>query len=598
MSTSLSKALFGLRPGSLLGRYSADMRRFADRRTADLSHMRDIKLERLDALMRRIVEANFDGVMTVQKDGKLGMVNKAAADMFGYPPQHLINAAIDEIVPGYRIFTDPRSEDFCVGSGHRETLGVRADGSGFPIDLCLSETLFGSNQLIIAIVRDITATKEHRRQLEHQALHDALTGLPNRVLLSDRLEHAMHTARRTDEPLALLLLDLDNFKDVNDTLGHHIGDMLLVEIGRRLVKPLRESDTVARLGGDEFAILLPSAASEERALEVATRVRAMILQPVTVMDGLNLEVGVSIGIALYPGHAQEPSKLMQCADVAMYAAKAGSEKIVIYDEEKDTNNVRHLTLTGELRLAIQGRQVDLAFQPMLSLKDKKTRRMEALARWHHPRLGPIPPSEFVIQAERTGMIQLLTRHVFEQALAQWLQWRQEGLDMAISVNLSPRTLHDRDLPAILGAILRESTVPADRVTLEITETAIFLDPDGAGDNVRRLRNLGVRIAIDDFGTGYSSLSYLQKLPLNELKIDRSFVGQMADNENDVVIVRSTIDLAHNLGLEVVAEGVESTPQLDILSRLHCDYAQGFLIAPPMAAKETGPWLVRQGAKTR
>lgn len=583
---------------SLLSRYSAKMRQANNQLQADLNHASETRLERLDALMRRIVEANFDGIITIHPDGRLGMANKSAADMFGYNVHQMMNMTLDEILPGYRSFTDTRSEDYCVGHGHKETIGVRSDGSGFPVDLCLSETLFGASRVLIAIVRDITETKEHRKQLEHQAMHDALTGLPNRVLLNDRLDRALHASKRSGEPIALLLLDLDNFKEINDTLGHHIGDMLLVELGRRLVKPLRDADTVARLGGDEFAILLPLAGDEATAIDVANRIRKSVLRPYTVLEGLDLEVGVSIGIALSPDHASESSKLLQCADIAMYNAKDGSQKIVLYDEESDTSNIRHLTLTGELRQAIEGDVLRVAYQPILNLQTGEVHAVEALARWTHPRLGEIHPAEFISQAERTGMIQPLTARVLDATLRQMREWQGNGLDFGVSLNISPRILHDSHFPLALHGVVEEYGLVTSSLTLEITETAIFVDPDNAMKVLSQLRSLGFRIAIDDFGTGYSSLSFLQKMPLDELKIDQSFVREMHDNAADEVIVKSTIELAHNLGLVVVAEGIENPEHVSFLKAANCDFVQGFLFSRPKPGHDIAEWMAGEYSQTK
>lgn len=587
---SVNKQLRAGEAPSLLSRYSAEMQRTNSHHQADLSQASETRLERLDALMRRIVEANFDGIMTVHPDGRLGMANKSASDMFGYSVHQMMNMTLDELLPGFRSFTDTRSEDYCIGQGHKETIGVRSDGSGFPVDLCLSETLFGSSRIVIAIVRDITETKEHRRQLEHQAMHDALTGLPNRVLLNDRLDQALHAAKRSGEPVALLLLDLDNFKEINDTLGHHIGDMLLVELGQRLVKPLRGSDTVARLGGDEFAILLPLAGDEAAAMEIASRVRKSVLRPFTVLEGLDLEVGVSVGIALSPDHAKESSKLLQCADIAMYNAKEGSSKIVIYDENSDTSNIRHLTLTGELRQAIESDELKVAYQPIIDLTTGKVHAVEALARWTHPRLGQIHPGEFIAQAERTGMIQPLTARILDASLRQMRQWGEQNHDFSVCLNISPRILHDAHFPMALQGVVDEYGLTTDKLILEITETAIFFDPDNAMRILSQLRDLGFHIAIDDFGTGYSSLSYLQKMPLDELKIDQSFIREIHTNPADAVIVRSTIELAHNLGLKVVAEGIEDPEHIGLLQDMACDFAQGYFFSRPQPGEDISKWL--------
>ncbi|GAB4142743.1 MAG: hypothetical protein Tsb0016_11290 [Sphingomonadales bacterium] len=587
-----SVAGMGAQPsgGSLLARYSRQLRAAKTRVRADFSDLQGLEIKRLDALMRHIVEANFDAILIIDTRGRLTMANAAAAEIFGYSESFMKGLRAEQLVPGYKACSDPRSEHYCVGKGHRATLGVKGDGTGFPIDLCLTETRFGEDAVMIAIVRDVTELRRRERQLEHQALHDALTGLPNRVLLGDRLNHAVQAARRDNAYVALLMLDLDGFKDVNDTLGHHVGDMLLVELAKRLSGPVRDGDTVARLGGDEFAVLLPGAALQ-RARQIAERLGEVIVQPVTVVGDLRLEVGASIGIGIYPLHAQEPGKLMQCADVAMYAAKAGPAKVVSYDSAFDSSNIRQLRLSGELREAIEGRQLGLEFQPKLNLQNRGISQVEALARWNHPRLGRVSPEEFVVHAERSGLIIPLTRLIVEGVLDQMLVWQDEGLMLDVAINLSPRTLHDPAIPELLRSLIGDRAIASERLTLEITETAISLDPERAFANLNKIADIGVKLSIDDFGTGYSSLSYLQQLPLAELKIDRRFVTNMLNSESDVVIVRSTIDLAHNLGLHVVAEGVENRQHIDMLSRLECDYGQGYFIARAMPGAAFKNWAL-------
>lgn len=436
---------------------------------------------------------------------------------------------------------------------------------------------------------DITDRKTQQAQLEHQALHDALTGLPNRTLLVDRLDHALCAARRDRMAVALLLLDLNRFKDINDTLGHRVGDKVLSEVAERLAKPLRESDTVARLGGDEFAILLPAMADLERARNVATRLLESLDEPFQV-ENLSLEVGASIGIALYPVHAEDGARLLQCADVAMYAAKHNQSHVALYDASKDHNSIRHLTLTGELRQAIEHDHLLFHYQPKIDLRTRRICGVEALARWHHPTLGFIPPNEFVAQAEHTGLIQPLTLWAFNTALRQLAELQRAGLDIGMAVNLSARNLHEERLPDLLADLLRTCEVAPEHVTLEITESAIMLDPERALEVVSRFDAIGVHLAIDDFGTGYSSLAQLKRLPVDQLKIDKSFVMQMTEDENDLAIVRSTIDLAHNLGLEVVAEGIESHQILQLLDELGCDIGQGYFICHPLPIADLTKWL--------
>lgn len=561
-----------------------------DRREAGLSVLRGQQATKLDALMRRIVESNFDGILTLDANDRIAMANAAAIKILGCSLKDLKALQPEDYLPGFRSLTDASSEDFAVGLGYRETIVVNNDGNAVPAEVCISDLNVRKEKLRVVIVRDITETKEQRRALEHQALHDALTGLPNRVLLNDRLQHALKTAQRSNEPMALLLIDLDDFKEVNDTLGHHVGDLLLVEIAERLKAPLRDSDTVARLGGDEFAILLPAATNMERAVSVADRLRQAILEPVRLNDDLSAFVGASIGIALFPENSTDAIRLMQCADVAMYCAKDGPEKVVIYDVDKDNNNLRSLTLSSSLKKAIDDKRVSLAFQPKLCLRTGKISNVEALARWDDPELGRVEPDEFIAHAERTGQIRELTMMLMGKAIEQIATWRASGLEIGISVNLSQRSLHDEQLPSRIQALLETHDVPGRLITCEITETAILVDPTKAQNILKELSALGMRLSIDDFGTGFSSLSTLQQLPVQELKVDRSFVSDMLITQSDDVIVRSTINLAHNLGMTVVAEGAETDDHIRHLRTLGCDYAQGFAISSALIGGDIIEWI--------
>jgi diguanylate cyclase (GGDEF)-like protein/PAS domain S-box-containing protein len=573
---------------SLLGRYGAELARIVERGQAALALAHGRQLQKLDALMRNIVEQSFDGILSVRVDGRIETANDAAARMFGCHAAELVGRHMLQLFPDLARYRALESRS---GGGDRlEGQAQRQDGSAFPVELSLRPTVVEDQRLLIAIVRDITRAKAQERRLRHQAVHDSLTGLPNRMLLKDRLTQALRAAVRAGAPLALLLLDLDRFKEINDTLGHHVGDLLLIEFAERLQDCIRESDTIARLGGDEFAILLPAASDVARARSVAGRITEAVQRPFEVAGGLRLEVGVSIGIAMYPEHATDQARLLQCADVAMYAAKKGAGPVQLYDREQDRNTVRHLTLSGALRRAIEGGELAFDFQPKLDLLAGTVHSVEALARWRHPGQGAILPDEFIPHAEQTGLIQPFTRWSFDAALAQLACWRDAGLGLSVAVNLSARSLHDEELPEIAAQLLRKWGVDPTLLTLELTESAVMLDPDAARRNLCRLHELGVRLSIDDFGTGYSSLSALQRLPLHEIKIDKSFVAQMVDNPNDLVIVRATIDLARNLGLAVVAEGIESERHLTALRDLGCGLGQGFFVSHPLPIEQLTAWF--------
>lgn len=436
-------------------------------------------------------------------------------------------------------------------------------------------------------LRNQTVALEY--QVMHDATHDSLTDLPNRVLLLDRLDQAIHNAFREKQGLALFILDLDHFKDINDTLGHHSGDQVLKHVALRLKGVVRESDTLARLGGDEFAIMLPLVKERNYVHLVIEKIQNAFHSPF-IVGGLNLDVQASIGIAIFPEHGKDVDTIMQRADVAMYVAKQNNEGFAIYSPKLDKYTPKRLILIGALRQAIENGDLVLHYQPKINVKTNRITGVEALVRWQHEEHGLIQPNDFVPLAERTGLHKQLFFWVIKTALAQAEQWYNNQLKIGISVNLSPSTLLDADLPDVITGLLASSTLPANYITFEITEGSIIKDPERALEVLVRLAKMGVNISIDDFGTGYSSLSYLKKMPASELKIDQSFVKDMLKNENDEVIVRSTIDLAHNMGLKVVAEGVEEKEIVARLKLLGCDIIQGFYYSTPLSGSDCADWI--------
>ncbi len=571
---------------SHLSRYVSRAQELRQDSGSGLQTHQAIKPRRSDALMTAVFESSFDAVMVIGKNGRIEVTNSAAAALFGCQPETLINFQASRLIPDIGL----RIQHECQSPGalgrYSETHALRFDGSDFPIELSLGTIQLYRESLHVAVVRDITERRHQQDQLAHQALHDALTGLPNRVLLNNRLEQAIHQASQGEWPLkmTLLVLDLDRFKDVNDTLGHQVGDLLLTELGKRLVQVIRKTDTIARLGGDEFAVVLPAISNLQRAERVSSRMLRAIQQPFE-LNGLSIDVGASIGIALFPDHAEEKEALLRCADVAMYEAKKSQTSITLYDSENDHNSIRYLTLTGELRRAIERHHLCLDYQPKLDLKTGRICGAEALARWTHPTLGPIPPEEFIPQAERTGLMSALTQHTLSTAFGQLANWCANGLGIHMAINISARSLHDSCLPGMLADLLAKWQIDAHLISLEITESAIMIDPEKALSVVQRIAKMGIHLSIDDFGTGYSSLSYLSRLPVRELKIDKSFVLELVNRREDAVIVQSTIDLAHNLGLKVVAEGAESELILLHLKKLGCDLAQGYVIGRPMSGDD-------------
>ncbi|HEX2038922.1 MAG TPA: EAL domain-containing protein [Acidimicrobiales bacterium] len=424
----------------------------------------------------------------------------------------------------------------------------------------------------------------------HQALHDPLTNLPNRRLFRDRVHQAVLLARRTEIPVAVMILDLDRFKEVNDTLGHHIGDLLLQQVANRLQSTLREGDTIARLGGDEFAVLLPSVAGESAAVQVADKIVEALDEPFS-LKGWTFDIDASIGIALFPDHGQSVDSLLQRADVAMYLAKENRGGWELYRAERDRHSPRRLTLLGELRRGIEDRNLLLHYQPKADMRTGGVRGVEALVRWVHPEHGVIPPDEFIPLAEHTGLIRTLTLFVLDEALAQCRAWQDEGVQLGVAVNLSVRNLYDPSFADEVRGLLERHRIAPELLELEITESVIMADPLRAMSVLGLLSALGVGLSLDDFGVGYSSLAYLKRLPVTEIKIDKSFVMNITSDESDALIVRSTIGLARSLGLRTVAEGVETEESWARLVALGCDVAQGYFLCRPKPAEELADWLV-------
>lgn len=482
------------------------------------------------------------------------------------------------------------TQDQVRGAYDEEYRIIRPDGSirwirdrAFPI-----VDRAGRVYRIAGLAADVTEQKLQAATLEYHALYDRLTDLPNRALLHDRLRRAVSAATQDRAGGALLLFDLDRFREINDTLGHDRGDVLLRQIGPRIRDALRNADTVARLGGDEFAVLLPGAGPED-AGAAAAKIHAALEPPFVIAD-LPIHVEASIGIVLFPRHGSSADNLIQCADIAMYAAKRSGDGSAVYAPEVDRYNPRRLSLMAELRDAVQNDRLFLLYQPKIRLRTGEVAGVEALVRWRHPQHGVIPPDDFIAPAEQTGLIKPLTQWILQAGARQAQRWRTAGVNLSVAVNLSARSLRDPELPDLIAALVQAHHLPAGGLHLEITEGTVMADAIHAREIMTRLKALGVCFAIDDFGMGYSSLAYLKRLPLDELKIDKSFILNMANDANDASIVRSTIELAHNLGLTVVAEGVETAENLETLSGWGCDVVQGYHISRPLSADDLTRWL--------
>jgi diguanylate cyclase (GGDEF)-like protein len=427
------------------------------------------------------------------------------------------------------------------------------------------------------------------REKDHAAMHDALTGLANRKLLIERMREAGQDSLRSGRPVALCLLDLDRFKEVNDTLGHHTGDRLLEIAANRLLRAVRPEDTVARLGGDEFAVLVREVNDAGRALETARRVRDVLSEPFQ-LDDMTLSVEASVGVAMYPTHAGDVTRLLQLADVAMYQAKEDRTGVELYRPDKDVHTTDRLDLMGSVRRAIEQHELQMYFQPCVALPGGQPVGVEALVRWIHPERGMVMPDEFLTLVEQTGLMRQLTQEVLAGSLSRAAEWWGCGLHLPVAVNVSVRDLTDVGFAEVVDGLLRRYGLPSRALKLEITEHVLMADPARMTYALEALGRVGVELSLDDFGTGYSSLVHLKRLPVSEIKVDRSFVNRMTSDLDDAAIVRSIVDLGHALGLRVVAEGVETPDTWLALQAMRCDAAQGFLMSRPVPGAEITGWL--------
>ena len=471
-----------------------------------------------------------------------------------------------------------------------ETELLRPDGSSVPIEVAVEPFHREDRDWVVVVARDITARRQAEGALQHQALHDPLTGLANRTLLADRLELAIAAARREDGAVALLVMDLDDFKDVNDTYGHQAGDELLTQLGARLRGLRRATDTVGRLGGDEFAVVLPRA--DAFAAEIVARDLLRALERPFLVDGHELEIGASIGVSAFPQLAGDADGLLRQSDLAMYAAKRLRSGCAVYEPLDDSLSVRQPVLTAELRAGLQRGELLAYYQPLVRIGGTAV-AMEALVRWQHPERGLLLPGEFIRLAEQSGLIRPLFRIVLGEAVAACRSWRDAGWPLTVAVNLSARNIQDPELAHVVADALRRSELEPSCLTLEITESAIIADPVHSRAVLDGLRALGVKLSLDDFGTGYSSLSHLHQLPVQQLKIDRSFIRSLTAERSSAALVRSTIELGHNFDLELVAEGVEDPHTLAVLGEMSCDTVQGYHFARPMPAGEILGWIAAQ-----
>jgi diguanylate cyclase (GGDEF)-like protein len=429
---------------------------------------------------------------------------------------------------------------------------------------------------------------DKNEQLKYLASHDSLTDLPNRTLHNDRLKQVLLQAQRTNNPFSLFIMDLDRFKEINDTRGHQFGDELLKMVSSRLSKAIRKKDSIARLGGDEFSVLFPDTDFNGTKNCVSRIIQSMEV-PFDI-DGVITESKISIGIAIYPEHGDSVETLMQHADIAMYQAKRSQSGYAIYDQRQNTHTIRRLQLMNDLRDTINKNKTSVYYQPLIDNNKKTVTCVEALSRWQHDTLGDISPDEFIPMAEQMGLIRMLTLHVLKQSLHDLNNLKKEGYNLGVNINISTHCLQDMSFPEDIYSIVKSYSFEASQIELEITESALMHDLSRARKIINQLSKLGFKLAIDDFGTGFSSLNYLKNLPIDTLKIDKSFIADICDNNNDYAIVKTIIELGHNLGCSIVAEGVENQMQLESLNLLKVDIIQGFFYSKPLAINYLSAWL--------
>ena len=546
-------------------------------------------IERGEQRLRAVMNAVVDGIVTVGDRGVIEFGNPAAARIFGCAPVDLVGLPAGDLIAaseraGGREGPAALPVDLTAlpRQSLLEVVGRRRDGTAFPLELSVAD--LPAPHALVVTVRDITARKAAEEQVLFHATHDALTGLPNRALFDDRLATGLKQSARRKEMLAVLFLDLDRFKIINDTLGHTIGDTLLVALSRRLRATVRAEDTLARMGGDEFFLILRGLTSAEDAVKPAQKILEAVRPPIHV-GGHELHVTASIGISLYPADGPGPDQLLKCADMALYRAKEGGrDRLQLYNPTFNVRVFEQMVLEGRLRRALEQRQFELLYQPQVGLDTGAVVGFEALLRWRHPEHGLVSPGEFVPLAEESGLIEPLGMWVLQTACLQHRAWRRAGLPhLRLAVNMSARQFQRPGLEKRIRETLDETEMDPRCLELELTESVLMQEGDHTADLLGHLSDLGIGLALDDFGTGYSSLSYLKSFPITRVKIDRCFVRDIATSGGDAAVARAVIAMAHGLGLEAVAEGIETPEQLAVLRRYGCDEGQGFLLGRPIAS---------------
>ncbi|WED43949.1 bifunctional diguanylate cyclase/phosphodiesterase [Legionella cardiaca] len=540
-------------------------------------------------IRERAIEASTHGVAIIditKAEQPIIYVNKSFERITGYSEKQIVGQNISQIIGSKVDQVNQKRIDLAIREQREETVELesyRRNGEMYWSELSVAPVSdsFGKIRHFIGIINDITQRREMEKQLVRQATHDSLTELPNRVLLMDRVEQAILQAKKKKSLLAFLFLDLDRFKMTNDTLGHSIGDKLLQAVSNRLLIATNDFDTVARLGGDEFVILLPDLSTEVQAQQMAQEILHLIEKPFQI-DQHSLKITGSIGISYYPKDGLDYESLMKNADLSMYHAKdSGRNSFRVFEQEMNRRVINRMQLDNALHDAMKRNEFYLVFQPLIDLKKHKILGFEALLRWNSHLLGQVSPVDFISMAEENGLIIDIGKWVLEEACNQTVKWHKEGFeDLTIAVNISGRQFRQSQLPKVISEVLKMTGLAAKYLELELTESLLVDDIEHAVETMYQLKDMGVKLVIDDFGTGYSSLSYLKQFPVDKLKIDRSFISELVNKENDAAIARAIINLGHSLNLEVLAEGVETELQKDFIIEHGCDYAQGYYFKPP------------------
>lgn len=579
---------------------SSRVKSFAERRRIEKELIK--RKEYIDAVM-----ANMrDGIITIDEHGLIDSFNPAAEQMFGFSQQAIIGEHIKSLftISSHQQYQDHIASLTLLDSESKAEVmplvleGLRKDGSIFPLDLLLSEMKIGDKRLMIGNIRDTTRRKQNEERMLYLANFDDLTGLPNRNLFQDRLQHAVERAQRAKQYVALFYIDLDDFKRINDTMGHKIGDQLVQSVAERLSDCVRKSDTVARIGGDEFAVVLEGVDDTNSATQTADKIIEVMNRSI-MLDNNEVYVTCSIGIVLYPTDTVNAQEMLKDADAAMYRAKGlGKNRYQYYTPDMNTRSLEQLLLETSLRRALYNEEFMLHYQPQMDVGSGRIVAMEALLRWQHPERGMLPPIEFITLLEETGLIIPIGEYVLRTACAQNANWQQQGMEpRVVSVNLSAKQFDDPGLINKIELILEETGLDPEYLELEITESSIMRDVESCVEKFRILDRMGISIAIDDFGTGYSSLSYLRQFPVDTLKIDRSFVIDATRSDDGLAIPKAIIGMAQALNMKVVAEGVETDEQLELFTREQCHSIQGYFFSKPLPVDQMTDLLLKYSVKS-